>query len=251
MAKIKKKINPRDVSDDKIIVNSEAYGPHTRKKRKAGPVNKAMKESGKQLAQSNLAASAIKQAVDPYRQNFYYGQLWQRLLAVYKEMFKQGEYDHSRLVGLNLHDDHRLEKRTSLQAAYTCHAGNVTFTLSSKNQHPNFKELAYVDGYRFSLLVLYFNATQKIVSTDFHTFPVCSLRKPAPTSFQHAFTVPVDARKFVLCVKLEGCERDKPCEANSKAMKFVLAGDFDLPVSAKTIRLNKPKKRPGARSGTR
>src|SRR5262245_29166814 len=134
MAKAKKKINLRDVPDDRIIVNSEAYGPHTRKKRQAGPVNNAMRESGRQLVKSNLAASAIKQAIDPYRQDFYYGQWWQRLLSVYKEMFSQGIYDHSRLIGLDLHDNHRFEKLTLLQAAYRQHTRKVTFTLTTKNQ---------------------------------------------------------------------------------------------------------------------
>ncbi|MBT1685521.1 hypothetical protein [Dawidia soli] len=243
MAKSKKKINPRDVPDDEIIVKSEAYGQHTRKKRKPGPVNNAMKESGKQLTQGARMASEIKQAVDPYRQDFYYGQSWSRLVTVYKAMVKEGIYDHSRLVGLDLHDDLRLERLTTLRATYRHEAGKVTYTLNLPARHPDFKKFGYIDGYCFSLLVLYFNDRKEIVSTDFQTLPVCSLRKPAPTALKHTFAAPADAVQFVLCVKLEGYERNSPCEANSKAMKFVLAGKFDSPAPAKTSRLKKPQKK--------
>jgi hypothetical protein len=67
----------------KVVVNSKAYGEHERAPRGSkskAVLNPAMRAHGRRLRKSNIPAKLIVDALQPFRENFKGGMLWQKLV---------------------------------------------------------------------------------------------------------------------------------------------------------------------------
>ncbi len=79
---------------DKVVVNSKAYGVHQRAPRGSksrAVLNSAMKANGRRLRKSNIPAKLILDALQPFRENFKGGLLWQRLVKHFAAQAKEGK----------------------------------------------------------------------------------------------------------------------------------------------------------------
>jgi hypothetical protein len=79
---------------EKIIVKSKAYGVHERAPRGSksrAVLNKAMKAHGKRLRESTTPAKLITDALQPFRENFNGGNIWQRMVKHFAAQAKKGE----------------------------------------------------------------------------------------------------------------------------------------------------------------
>ncbi len=79
---------------EKVVVKSRAYGVHERAPRGSkskAVLNKAMKAHGKRLRNSTAPAKLIMDALQPFRENFKGGMLWQRLVKHFAAQAKKGE----------------------------------------------------------------------------------------------------------------------------------------------------------------
>ena len=90
-----------------VQVDSKAYGKHHRNKRgthKSAEVNDSFKEASKVLLSGNEPAKLIKAAIDPFRNGFYDGSFWPRLLShFYKELKEKQAIDFRSLEGFGLY----------------------------------------------------------------------------------------------------------------------------------------------------
>jgi len=87
---VKKK--PHKNAAEKIIVKSKAYGEHERAPRGSkskAVLNKAMKAHGKRLRESTAPAKLIMDALQPFRENFKGGMIWQRLVKHFAAQTKK------------------------------------------------------------------------------------------------------------------------------------------------------------------
>jgi hypothetical protein len=79
---------------EKVVVNSKAYGVHERAPRGSkskAVLNKAMKAHGNRLRESTTPAKLIMDALQPFRENFKGGMIWQRLVKHFAAQAKKGE----------------------------------------------------------------------------------------------------------------------------------------------------------------
>ncbi len=79
---------------DKIVVKSKAYGEHTRAPRGSksrAVLNPAMRAHGRRLRKSNMPAKLIMDALQPFRENFKGGMIWQRLVKHFAAQAKKGD----------------------------------------------------------------------------------------------------------------------------------------------------------------
>jgi hypothetical protein len=93
------------------VVRSRACGDHIRKARTKFTLSEEMKKSTEKLKLANVYAKAFKDAVDPYRRDFRDGQLWQRLVSLFKtQLSKEGKVDFKILDGQELNKIHPLDR---------------------------------------------------------------------------------------------------------------------------------------------
>ena len=88
------KKKPGKKPTDKIVVNSKAYGRHERAPRGSkskAVLNTAMKAHGRRLRKSNIPAKLIMDALQPFRENFKGGMIWQRLVKHFAAQAKKGD----------------------------------------------------------------------------------------------------------------------------------------------------------------
>ena len=107
----KKKMHKKPA--EKVVVKSKAYGMHERAPRGSktkAVLNRAMKEHGKRLRESTAPAKLILDALQPFRENFKGGMLWQRLVKHFAAQAKKG--DMYSIVGIE-HWDFNAEHLTS------------------------------------------------------------------------------------------------------------------------------------------
>ena len=89
-SKKKKRKSPTE----KVVVKSKAYGEHERAPRgsKSKAVSKPGYEAhGRRLRQSNIPAKLITDALQPFRENFKGGMIWQRLVKHFAAQAKKGD----------------------------------------------------------------------------------------------------------------------------------------------------------------
>jgi len=89
-----RKKKTRKKRTDKIIVESLAYGRHLRAprgSRSRAELNTAMKAHGQRMLKSNGPAKLIMDALQPFREDFTGGLLWQRLVSHFAAQANEGK----------------------------------------------------------------------------------------------------------------------------------------------------------------
>src|SRR5688500_68798 len=114
MAKANSLITLLGTYDGMTFVKSSAYGNHVRAARgtrKKAVLNEACQAQSEKLVRSNLPAQIIRNAINPYRQDFYYGLLWQKLVGLTNDALESDKpFDFSRLKPFEAHKKYRLTR---------------------------------------------------------------------------------------------------------------------------------------------
>jgi hypothetical protein len=211
------------------FVNSRTYGKHIRTRRgthRPATVNKSFKENSGHLIGANRPAQIIKKALDPHRKNFACGQLWQRLVSVFRQQSRtHGKFDFLALKGVDIHKEYPLHRLISMMVKVAVdHDTSVLLVTLDYHAHPEFTKAKYVDGYRFTVIALYPSLEKNAAITTVATSSVISLDDKVETQ-QFTLPMPAEAEQYLLCVKLEGMEENRLCEGMpTKGMNLIEAG---------------------------
>lgn len=189
-------------------VDSKTYGQHIRAARgthKIARVNDTLKAVGEQLITANTPAKLIKDAIDPYRHDFYGGQMWQRLVSLFKKQLKtRGRFDFSELRNFEIYKEYPLSRFSIFQTNTLFDANSSLLTVTLNYHKPVFKKVEYLTGYRISVIGLY-PIGDKVLTEIARSLVIARSEDHVETS---VLTVPVphEAREVLVCIKFEGFE---------------------------------------------
>ncbi len=229
---IKKKSHKNPV--EKIIVKSKAYGEHERAPRgtkSKAVLNKAMKAHGKRLRESTAPAKLIMDALQPFRENFKGGMLWQRLVKHFAAQAKIGEaysvtgianwdfnteYLTSRIMGVS--DDIKSKDEFSILEV------NLNYTLTKRFM----ERKSDITAFRITLIFLFPDFKNNRIKTIPFVLPDKLLSDNSLYSF--IVEIPRRANSYICCFKAEACENGEPIQNKknvNKAMCLIASGTRD------------------------
>jgi hypothetical protein len=229
MAKANSLITLQGTHDGITFVKSPTYGNHVRAARgthKKAKLNQAFQKQSQKLVKADLPAQILKNAIDPYRQDFRYGQLWQDLVSMTNSAMGKGRtFDFSNLRPFEIHPKYPLGRLFNMDTdtAVDPAKSKLQVTLSYKVP-PTFDELLPLDGYRLGVIVIFPDLKKQSAKTDaVHSNPIGLTTEVGPLVVE--FFIPRGAKSFLVCVRVDGWERGELCNAMSaKGMKMVAAG---------------------------
>jgi hypothetical protein len=203
-------------------VHSRAYGNHIRKARKKFTLGEQMKESSARMQQANVYAKIFKDAIDPYRRDFRDGQLWQRLVSVFKKQIKlEGKADFSVIEGDELNKIHALSwiLNSTTTAAQDGKTLNVQVTSCQSKKDPTGK----ADGYQQTIIVMFVDDAMQIKSFSesiilpFNAHPEKPAGTPGTTSItahwaeqKASWSIPEKATTAIVVLKCNFSAGQKP-----------------------------------------
>jgi len=209
MAKSVSIIKLRGTVDGLTFVRSRTYGDHVRTKRgtyKEAEVNDTLKQEIKNLISANVPAKIFKDAIDPYRGELMGGQLWQRLLSMFRKQLKEhGAFDFSKLPQFEIHTGYPFQRFLDVQPFIK--SGKKKSVLDIRiayDHHPGFTKTKYIDGYRLTVLGIFPDLKKKnakTASVTSKTLELTGTLSPLITQL----IVPFKATCYIICVKIEGC----------------------------------------------
>jgi hypothetical protein len=228
MAKSDSLINLQGTIGGLTFVKSRAYGDHVRAKRgtyKKAELNQAMKEGSAKLKVANVHAKIFKDAIDPHRVNIVDGTFWQRLLSLFRRQLNTGgAIDFSQMVGFEIHSRHTSKR--FIQVNPTIKFNRKKFLLEVDlhySQPPTFKKSKYVDGYRLTIIGVFPDMKKKRSKTESMSSSIVRLTAE-DTSFRADLGVPSGAKKFIVCVKIEGCGKGIVFNTRTTSGLWVVGG---------------------------
>jgi len=211
------------------FVKSKAYGDHVRAARgthKPAVVNEALQESSRKIQEANVPAKMLKDALDPYRQHFKGGSLWQRLVSVFRAQLRTtGTIDFTALADIEIHEHYPVSRflKVTPQVVHDAAANTLRVHLEYE-RHPKPKGMSYLDSYQLTMIALFPDLEHKAVDTT----AACSgilFNKDKYAPIVMTLPVPAGARAFVLCLKVEGCEQGVARNiAVNKGMRILKSG---------------------------
>ena len=237
MAKADSLITLRGTHDGITFVKSPTYGDHVRAARgthKKAKVNAAFKAQSKTLVKANVPAQILRNAINLYRKDFHYGQLWQDLVSLTKDVLeKNGKFDFADLKPFEIHPEHPLTEIVILETATKVNAAKskLEVTLSSRTP-PTFEDSLPLEGYRLSVIMIYPNLKKRSAKTDAVESSVIALtEKIGPLTIE--LSVPKGSTHFLVCVRVDGWEQGTVCSAlSAKGMRVVAVGRIPARKSA-------------------
>lgn len=230
MAKSDSLINLRGTFGGLTFVKSRTYGDHVRAKRgthKKAEVNSALKSESKLLLKANVPAKILKDAISPYLGNLANGTLWPRLVSVMNRQLKtHGKFDFGYLNPFEFNTDYPFERFLGHKPQITLKKKERLLHVSIVNgQHPVFKRARYVDGYRLTAIGIFPDMKKKSAEIGMTESSVIALKGALPFPISLQLNVPARATRWVICLKIEGCEGDKVCNSHvTEGMRIVAAG---------------------------
>lgn len=88
---------------------------------------------------------------------------------------------------------------------------------------PDFRETPFIDGYRMGVIAIFPDVKDKSARTAAAYSEIMPVTEAAPPEIEIPF--PPKAKAFLICVKVEGCEKGKlDVTLPSKAMRIVEGG---------------------------
>ena len=229
MAKVDSLITLRGTHGGITFVKSPTYGDHVRAPRgthKKAKLNPAFMKQGKKIVKVNRPAQILKYAIDPYRQDFKYGQLWQDLVSMTNgAMGDGGKFDFASLEPFDLHPKYPLGRLLNLETNTTVDAAQskLEVTLTCKVP-PTFDESLPLEGYRLGVIMIFPDLKKQTATTEaVHSSVIRLTETVGPLGIE--FSIPRGALHFLVCVRVDGIERGELCSAlSAKGMRMVKAG---------------------------
>ena len=138
---------------------------------------------------------------------------------------EDGKFDFTSLKPFEIHPKYPLSRLLSLETATVVNApkSKLKVTLSCRTP-ATFDESLPVDGYRLGVVVIYPDIKKHSAKTDSVQSNTIALSETVgPLAIE--FSIPRGATHFLICVRVDGCERGKLCSAlSAKGMRAVEVG---------------------------
>jgi hypothetical protein len=209
MAKSKSIITLEGTFGDITFVKSRTYGDHIRAARgthKKAEVNDAFKKESESLLSANVPAKIFKDAIEPYRDDFKGGLLWQRLVSMFRKQLRDhGSFDFSNMEPFEIHTDYPFERFLSVRPKIKLDPKkSLLHVYVVYDKHPRFNRSSFIDGYRLSVICIFPDLKKKTSkSVAAHSKIMALTGNVSPLNVQ--LDVPPKAKSFVVCIKIEGC----------------------------------------------
>jgi len=196
---------------EKILVESKAYGSHERSPRGSksrAVLNPAMKAHGRRLRKSNIPSKLIVDALQPFRENFKGGMLWQNLVSYFAAQAKKGmEYSVAGIEYWDLNDRYLTSRLLKTQIKitpddlFTLLEVTVNYTLSNRF----LERKKDITAFRITMIFLF----PDFRNNEIKTFPVVLPDKLLSDSAPYSFIVqiPRTANSYLACFKAEPCRK--------------------------------------------
>lgn len=213
-----------------ITVHSKTYREHSRGARGSktpATLNESLQDSCNEMVRGNKPARLIKDAIDPYREDFKGGQLWQRLVGIFKKQAKEGRpFSAIKLKGLEINEKYPLSPffLGAFSVLDRTRAGLLEFEIDIPC-YPKFKVM-YPDGFRIGLVAIFLNFEADEAETSV-AFSYIISRDTTREKLLFSFAIPPFAEQYIACMKLEGTRAGEVLsEPTTKGMRIVAAGDL-------------------------
>lgn len=219
---------------EKIIVKSKAYGPHERAPRGSkseAVLNSAMKAHGQRLLNSNVPAKLIVDALQPFRENFKGGLLWQRLVKHFAAQAKNGEpYSVAGITGWDFNDQYRINKIMTVSVIITPadNFSNLEVSVNYYFSNRFLERKSDITAFRNTLIFLFPDFRNNRIETIPFVLPDKLLTDTAVYSF--IVSLPRHANSFLVCFKAEACRNGKLWENSGNIGKAMCLIDSGLRV---------------------
>jgi hypothetical protein len=216
---------------EKIVVNSKAYGEHTRAPRGSksrAVLNPAMKAHGRRLRKSNMPAKLIMDALLPFRENFKGGMIWQRLVKHFAAQAKKG--DGYSVAGIEHWD---LNAQYATSRLMTPHVkikpddqfSNLEVSINYTFSKRFLERKKDITAFRITMIFLF----PDFKSNEIITIPFVLPDKLLSDSALYAFIIQVPSRanSYLVCFKAEACANGELHQNSSnvdKAMCLIGSG---------------------------
>ncbi len=193
----------------KIVVNSKAYGRHHRAARGSksrAVLNPAMKAHGRRLRKSNIPAKLIMDALQPFRENFKGGMLWQRLVKHFAGQAKEGVAYN--VAGIEYWDLNAVYPTSRLMATRVKitpddHFSNLEVSVNYRFSNRFLQRKKDITAFRITIIFLFPDFKNHEVITIPVVLPDKLLSDSAPYSF--IIQPPRRANSYLACFKAEAC----------------------------------------------
>jgi hypothetical protein len=147
--------------DGWVLVKSNAYGEHYRRKRgsiKPAELNDALKLSNALMADADVYAKAIKDALDPFREKFEDGTMWSRLVKLFKKQLKKnGRVELKALEEFECHKRFHLRRILHRQLSVSMSDQNNTLEVEAMTYGALKARWEKADDYRQILIVVFYD----------------------------------------------------------------------------------------------
>jgi hypothetical protein len=216
---------------EKIVVNSKAYGMHERAPRGSkskAVLNPAMKAHGRRLRRSNIPAKLIVDALQPFRENFKGGMIWQRLVKHFAAQAKKGEVYS--VIGIENWDLNVQYLTSRIMAAsveikpeddFSNLQVEVNYTFSKRF----LERKSDITAFRITLIFLFPDFRNNKIKTIPFVLPDKLLSDSALYSF--IVEPPRRANSYLCCFKAEACKNGEQYQNSGnagKAMCLIASG---------------------------
>jgi hypothetical protein len=218
------------ISQERIVVNSEAYGKHLRSPRGSktrAVLNPAMKAHGRRLRKSNIPAKLIMDALQPFRENFKGGMLWQRLVKHFAAQAKNGDAYSVKGIGMWDLNNRYLTSRIMTDNVevkpnkdFSMLEIDATYALSKRF----LERKSNITAFRITLIFMFPDFKNNKMITNHIAMPDKLLSDHSVYSFIEK--IPRVANSYLVCFKAEDCVDGVVQNANNinKAMRLIASG---------------------------
>jgi hypothetical protein len=227
MAKVTSLITLKGTIGNMTFVKSPTYGDHIRAKRgthKKAEMNAACKRQSKKLVKGNTPAKIIKDAIDPYRQDFREGKMWQRLVSAVQKQGDPAAFDFSKMKPFEIYDRYRLRRFFDLETKTRVDKARSVLRVAIRlNGCPHFTQTPFVDGYRIGVIAIFPDVKDAKARTAAVYSEIMPVTEASPPPMEVPF--PPKAKTFLICVRVEGFEKgEADVTVPSKGMRIVEGG---------------------------
>ncbi len=196
---------------DQVVVNSSAYGKHHRAARGSksrAVLNPAMKAHGRRLRKSNIPAKLIMDALQPFRENFTGGMLWQRLVSHFAAQAKGGDpYSVTGIEHWDLNNQYPTSRLMTAQVKITPddHFSILEVSVNYKFSNRFLQRKKDITAFRITMIFLFPDFKNNEMITIPIVLPDKLLADVAPYAF--IVQVPRRANSYLACFKAEACAK--------------------------------------------
>ena len=191
----------------KVTVKSEAYGTHTRAPRgsiKKAVLNPAMKAHGRRLRKSTIPAKMIADAIQPWRENFKGGMLWQKLVKHFAGQVKRGEdYSVKGIEHWDLNEKYRTSRimTNQTEVKHDEEFSTIRITVNYTFSNRFLERKKSIDAFRITLIVFFPDFNNSHITAVPFVLPDKLLADTAPYAF--VVDIPRHANSYLICFKAE------------------------------------------------